>query len=111
MSLFNQVLALEGEAAAAPSLGGGGFTWVIMILFLAVMYFLMIRPQNKRDKEQREMRNNVEIGDGVTTIGGIVGRVVSIKDETILLETGSDRVRIRLQKWAIQSVEKLKLED
>lgn len=111
MSVFNQVLALEGEAAATTSLGGGFMTWGIMILFLAVLYFLMIRPQNKRDKEQREMRNNVEIGDGVTTIGGIVGRVVSIKDETILLETGSDRVKIRLQKWAIQSVEKLKLDE
>ncbi len=112
MSIFNQVLALEGEATTTSGvLGGGMWTWVVMAIFLGGMYFLMIRPQNKRDKEQREMRSNVEIGDGVTTIGGIIGRVVSIKDETILLETGSDRVKIRLQKWAIQSVEKLKLDE
>ena len=55
------------------------------------------------------MRNSIEVGDGVTTIGGIVGRVVSVKDDTILVETGSDRVKIRLMKWAVQEVEKLDL--
>ena len=84
---------------------------VLMVAMLGVMYFILIRPQRKRDKQARTMRESLEVGDGVTTIGGIVGRVVNIKDDTILLETGSDRIKIRFQKWAIQSVEKLKLDE
>ena len=76
---------------------------------LVMMYFMVIRPQRTREKQQTEMRNSIEVGDGVTTIGGIVGRVVSVKDDTILVETGSDRVKIRLMKWAVQEVEKLDL--
>ena len=74
-----------------------------------MMYFMVIRPQRTREKQQTEMRNSIEVGDGVTTIGGVVGRVVSVKDDTILVETGSDRVKIRLMKWAVQEVEKLDL--
>ena len=76
---------------------------------LLMMYFMVIRPQRTREKQQTEMRNSIEVGDGVTTIGGVVGRVVSVKDDTILVETGSDRVKIRLMKWAVQEVEKLDL--
>lgn len=76
---------------------------------LVMMYFMVIRPQRTREKQQTEMRNSIEVGDGVTTIGGVVGRVVSVKDDTILIETGSDRVKIRLMKWAVQEVEKLDL--
>ena len=78
----------------------------IMVVLMVVMVFL---PQRKQQKKDAEMRNNLEVGDGVTTIGGIVGRVASIKDDTFLLETGSDRVKIRMMKTAIASVEKLDL--
>ncbi|MEG0913913.1 MAG: preprotein translocase subunit YajC [Oscillospiraceae bacterium] len=92
--------------------GFGGYTSIIlMVAMLGVMWFLLIRPQKKKDKQQREMRNSIEVGDGITTIGGIVGRVVSIKDETVVIETGSDRTKVRFQKWAIQDVEKLKLDE
>ena len=75
-----------------------------------VMYFLIIRPQNKKEKQATAMRNSIEVGDGVTTIGGIVGRVASIKEDTFVLETGSDRVKMRFKRWAIQEVEKLQLD-
>ena len=74
------------------------------ILILVVMYFLMIRPQQKKQKEEQKMRNNLRVGDELTTIGGIKGRVVSIKDDTIMLETGNDRTKIQFEKWAIQTV-------
>ena len=82
---------------------------VTMVLMLGMMYFMIYRPQKKQEKKDAEMRSNLEIGDKVTTIGGVVGRVVAIsdKDSTILLETGSDRVKIRFTKTAIGSVEKL----
>ena len=84
---------------------------VLIVAMVAIFYFLLIRPQKKREKQTTDMRNNIEIGDGVTTIGGIIGRVVSIKDETLLIETGSDRNKLRVQRWAVQEVEKLELED
>ena len=84
---------------------------VMMVILFAVMYFLMIRPQKKRQKEEQEMRNALEIGDEIVTIGGIVGRVVAIKDDTFVLETGSDRVKIRFTKNAISSVEKLNMDN
>ena len=85
--------------------------FVPMIAVLVLMYFMMIRPQRKKEKETQAMRNSIEIGDGITTIGGIVGHVVSIKEDTFVLETGNDRVKMRFKRWAIQDVEKLKLDD
>ena len=78
---------------------------VTMVLMFALMYFLIWRPQKKQQKKDTEMRNALEIGDEVTTIGGVIGRVVAIKDETFVLETGSDRVRIRFLRTAIQAVD------
>ena len=70
-------------------------------------YFLFIFPQRKKQKQEEELRNNIEIGDDVTTIGGIVGRVIAVRDddETIIVETGSDKTRLRFKKWAISSVD------
>ena len=75
-----------------------------IVLVLVLMYFLMIRPQQKKQKEEQKMRNNLRVGDELTTIGGIKGRVVSIKDDTIMLETGNDRTKMQFEKWAIQTV-------
>ncbi|MEG3030531.1 MAG: preprotein translocase subunit YajC [Oscillospiraceae bacterium] len=80
------------------------------VLIFVVMYFFMIRPQKKKDQKTQEMRKNLEIGDGVTTIGGIVGRVVAIKEDTVVVETGTDRSKIRFKRWAISDVEKLAIE-
>ena len=76
---------------------------VIMMVLLVGMYFLMIRPGTKRKKQEDEMRNNIQIGDEITTIGGIIGRVVAIKDEneSFIIETGVDRSKLKIKKWAI----------
>lgn len=76
---------------------------VPFILLIAVFYFVLIRPQRKKDKQTQQMRNNVQVGDEITTVGGIVGIVVSIKEDTLVLETGGDRSKIRIKRWAIQT--------
>ena len=67
------------------------------------MYFMMIRPQKKRQKEEQEMRSSLEIGDEIITIGGIVGKVVTIREEDIVIETGADRTKMKIQRWAINT--------
>ena len=84
------------------------FTLALMVILL---YFMIYRPQKKQEKKDAAMRNSLEIGDQVTTIGGVIGRVVAIKDDTFVLETGSDRVKIRFTKTAIGSVEKLNMDN
>jgi preprotein translocase subunit YajC len=72
-----------------------------LVLMIALMYFLMIRPENKRKKQAEEMRNSLKKGDQITTIGGIVGKIVQVTDENIIIETSDDRVRMELTKWAV----------
>ena len=83
---------------------------LMIVLMFAAMYFFTIRPQKKAEKEANEMRNNLEIGDEITTIGGIIGRVVSIKEETCVIETSRDGTKIRILKSAVHSVD-VKAED
>ena len=80
-------------------------TFLPLILIFVVFYFLLIRPQKKREKAATEMRNNVGVGDEVVTQGGIVGRVVSVKEDNIVIETGSERSKVRIKRWAIAAVE------
>lgn len=98
----------------AQAASGGAGSWVTSILMivglLAIMYFFMIRPQKKQEKQVNAMREGLQVGDEVTTIGGIIGRIVSIKDETVLIETGRDKVKIRFLRSAIRSVD-VKAED
>ena len=79
---------------------------ILPVMFIA-MYFLMIRPSSKRRKEEQEMRNSITIGDEITTIGGIVGKVIGIKDdnESLIIETGADRSKIKIKKWAVATRE------
>ena len=77
---------------------------------LVVMYFVMIRPQKKQEKEQNDMRNNLAVGDEITTIGGIIGKIVSIKEETCVIETSHERTKIRILKSAVSRVD-VKAED
>ena len=95
-------LFLTDATAAA---GGMGSTLIMLVLMLAVFYFMLIRPENKRKKEAEEMRSAVKVGDKITTIGGICGTVVSIKDDKLVIETGADQVRIELAKWAMSTNE------
>lgn len=86
--------------------GAGMASSLIMILVMvAIFYFMLIRPENKRKKEAEQMRSAVKNGDKITTIGGIVGTVVNVKESKIVIETGADQVRIELEKWAISSNE------
>ena len=89
----------------ANAAGGMGSSMFILIAMLAVMYFIMIRPENKRKKEAEQMRSSVKKGDKVVTIGGIVGVVVDVKDNKFVMETGADQVRIELEKWALSTNE------
>ena len=75
---------------------------VSFVLLIVVFYFVLIRPQRKRDKETQRMRNNLQVGDEIVTVGGVVGLVVSIKEDTVVVETGGDRSKIRIKRWAIQ---------
>ena len=85
--------------------GGMGSSMIMLVVMLAVFYFMLIRPENKRKKEAEQMRSSVKTGDKIVTIGGIVGTVVNVKENRIVLETGADQVRIELEKWAISSNE------
>ncbi len=101
--------ATGATTAAAPT-GLEGFLYqyssiIMLVLLGVVMYFLLIRPQRKRQKEEQKMRNDLRIGDEITTIGGIVGRVVNVKEDVIIIETGADRNKMTLKKWALQSNE------
>ncbi|MGN1028024.1 MAG: preprotein translocase subunit YajC [Faecousia sp.] len=87
----------------AASGAGLGSTVIMLVLMLAVFYFMLIRPENKRKKEAEEMRSAVKTGDRITTIGGIMGTVVHVKEDRVVLETGADQVRIEIAKWAISS--------
>ena len=75
---------------------------VPFVLLIVVFYFVLIRPQRKRDKETQRMRNSLQVGDEIVTVGGVVGLVVSIKEDTVVLETGGDRSKIRVKRCAIQ---------
>lgn len=74
-------------------------TLILMALMFAMLYFFMIRPENKRKKEAQNLRNSLTVGDEITTIGGIIGTICSVKENTIVIETGADRVRIEFTKW------------
>lgn len=90
-------------AADAASTSSSLMMIVPMILIFALMYFMMIRPQKKQQKLEQEMRNNLKIGDEITTIGGIMGRIVTVKDDSLIIETGADRNKMKITRWAVQA--------
>ncbi len=79
---------------------------IMLVVLFAVFYIFLIRPENKKKKKLQEMRDNLSVGDEITTIGGMVGKIVSIKDNLITFETGEDRVRIQIARWAISTIGK-----
>jgi preprotein translocase subunit YajC len=87
-----------GEGSSFISIG------IIVLMFVA-LYFIMIRPQKKQEKQVNEMRNQLMVGDEITTIGGIIGKIISIKEETLMIETGHDRTKIRILKSAVRNVD------
>ena len=93
------------DATAAGGLLGSLFPIIMLVVMFVAMYFLTIRPQKKAEKEANDMRNNLEIGDEITTIGGIVGKIVSIKEETCVIETTKNGTKIRILKQAVRNVD------
>lgn len=76
-----------------------------LVVLIVLFYFLLIRPQRKRDKAERDMRNSIEVGDEISTIGGFIGRVVNIKDDVLIIESSNDRTKLKIYRWAIRGKE------
>lgn len=114
-TMSTTVFAEETTAAAAETVSeaaaeGGSNWWIMLIVYAAVIlgaYFFLFRPQSKKKKKEAALRKNAQIGDEITTIGGISGRIVAIKEESdiLILETGADRHRINVKRWAISTVD------
>ena len=101
---FISLLAQAGGAASGTGAAGqqNPMSMIIMMVALfGVMYFVMIRPQKKKQKEEQNMRDNIQIGDEITTIGGIMGRVVTVKEDSLIIETGADRNKMKITRWAV----------
>ena len=94
---------MPADASGEASTGAGYSSIIMLVVMIAVFYFFMIRPENKKRKKLEEMRNELGVGDRITTIGGIVGKIVDISGDLITFETGEDRVRIQVTKWAIST--------
>ena len=95
--------ALKLLDAGTTTQGNSWTTILLMAALFGVMYFVMIRPQKKKQKEEQEMRDAIQIGDEITTIGGIMGRVVTVKEDSLVIETGADRTKVKFARWAIQT--------
>ena len=100
-SLFGGGTVANGEGTT----GTNPMSLIMIVGMVALMYFMVLRPQKKKQKEEQEMRDSIQIGDEITTIGGIMGRVVTVKDDSIVIETGTDRTKLKMQRWAIQTNE------
>ena len=113
MNILNSAVLslLTSDAAGGAGLMNTGWTSILMLVIVVVVfYFFMYRPQKKQENETNAMRNGLQVGDEITTIGGIIGKIVSIKDETVLIETGNDKNKIRILRSAVRSVD-VKAED
>ena len=108
---MNLIVALDTATGGNGGGTGGSLVMILMlVVMLAVFYFFGIRPQKKQEKENNAMRNNLTVGDEITTIGGIIGKIVSIKEETCVIETSHERTKIRILKTAVSRVD-VKAED
>ena len=93
--------------STATAVGGGASTIIMLVLMFAIFYFLIIRPENKKKKKADDMRSSLSVGDEITTIGGMIGKIVQVTEDTITFETGEDRVRIQTKKWAVSTTAKM----
>lgn len=98
MNFFNFLEATTGSQSGSMT-----STLILMVVLFGGMYFLMIRPQKKQQKKEQEMRESTQVGDEITTIGGIMGRVVTVKEDSLIIETGADRNKLKITRWAIQT--------
>ena len=102
-------ILLDAATSAAGTAATGGLSnwlfWIMLIVIVVVFYFLIIRPQKKQEKEQNDMKNSLKVGDDITTIGGIVGRVVKVKDDTFTIITSRDKTRMSFARFALRSID------
>lgn len=107
MSRLYSIFRLLDEGADASAAGGASMIGMIgmIVVLVVVFYFFLYRPQKKQERETAAMRDSIELGDVISTVGGIIGVVVRIKDEMLLIETGADRTRLQVMKWAVRGVE------
>ena len=103
--MYYYLEAAATDAAAASGKVNAITTLVMLAAMIAVFYFFMYRPQKKQEKESTDMRNNLKVGDEVTTIGGVIGKIVSIKGETVTIETSNERNKIRILRSAVRNVD------
>lgn len=96
-------LTTTADTSAVPGMGMSSI--IMLVVMFGILYFMMIRPESKRKKEAEAMRSALKVGDRITTIGGIVGKVVDVKEEKFVIETGADQVRIEFAKWALSTNE------
>mgnify|MGYP002627880492 CR=1 FL=1 len=102
---MNFFYLLEAANGAAGTKGSMASSIILMVVLFGGMYFLMIRPQKKQQKKDQEMRDSTQVGDEITTIGGIIGKIVSIKEETLVLETTKEKTKIRILRSAVRPVD------
>lgn len=98
---MNSIILMAQAAGNSQGSGSTMQTIVMMVGVAALMYFVMYRPQKKKQKEEQELRSSLEIGDEIVTVGGILGRVVTIREKDLIIETGSDRNKMRIERWAV----------
>lgn len=103
--MYYYLEAAATDAAATSGKVNAITTLVMLAAMIAVFYFFMYRPQKKQEKESTDMRNNLKVGDEITTIGGVIGKIVSIKDETVTIETSNERNKIRILRSAVRNVD------
>ena len=103
--------AAEGEAAQVSSVAALATTFLPLILIFVVFWFMLIRPQRKKDKQVKEMLNNLKAGDRICTIGGIYGTITGLREDTVTLSVGKDNLSMVVARWAIRSVEELTIEN
>ena len=108
MNLFGNSALAETATATASSGTGDMLSMIIMIVVMvAVFYFLLIRPQRKKDKAVKDMLGSLKVGDRICTIGGIYGTIVRIKDEVLTIEVGEQKTQLVFARWAVRNVEQL----
>jgi preprotein translocase, YajC subunit len=103
--LAEAATAAADTTAATTTTSNGWITIVMLVLMLGVFYFFLYRPQKKQEKQVNDMRSGLEVGDEITTVGGIIGKVISIKDETVMIETGNEKTKLRILRSAIKTID------
>ena len=111
-NLLNNVAYAESVASATPTAGSSlPGTIIMMVVMIAVFYFMLIRPQRKKDKAVKDMLNSMKKGDRVCTIGGIYGNIIDLKEDTLTISVGAQKTQMVIARWAVRSVEDAPLEN